>query len=351
MADRIPVRPDLAGLEPYGAPQLDVAVLLNTNETAEPPPPEYLDEVARRIEALQLNRYPDRPHRLLRETIAAQTGLTADRVWAANGSNEILQQLFLAYGGPDRRVVTFQPGYSMYPVIAQVTMTPLAPVDLAADFTLTGAAIDAAVDADGDVVIVTNPNNPTGMTVGADAIRELHERTRALIVVDEAYVEFGGDTALPLLAELPRLAIVRTFSKAFRLAGLRLGYLLAQEWVVEDIRRVRLPYHLDAIKQVAAVTALEMRDAFLDHRRRVAEERERVAGRLGELDGVEPFPSSANFILFRVADPGGVWQRVLDGGVLIRDFSDKPRLDGCLRVTIGTDAENDAFLAALEAAL
>jgi histidinol-phosphate aminotransferase len=345
-ADRVPVRDDLADLTPYGAPQLDVPVRLNTNETAEPPPDGYLEEVGRRIQSLSLNRYPDRPHRELRQGLAERFGVDVDNVWAANGSNEILQQLFQAYGGPGRRAVGVRPGYSMYPVIARVTLTELHEVDLDDDFRWSPEVIDRIADLDPHVTVVANPNNPTGVTVPLDDVEALHERTSGLVIVDEAYVEFGGASAVALLGELPRLVVVRTFSKAFRLAGLRLGYLVARPWVVDDVRRVRLPYHLDAIKQVAAVVALEQESAFLEHRQRVADERDRVAAALGAIEGVRVWPSAGNFLLFRteVAD---LFDRLLARGVLVRDFSDKPRLDGCLRVTIGTSDENDAFLEAM----
>ncbi|MEX1178221.1 MAG: histidinol-phosphate transaminase [Nitriliruptor sp.] len=351
--DRVPRRPDLAGMTPYGAPQLDVPVRLNTNETAEPPPPGYLVEVGRRIQDLELNRYPDRPHRDLRAALGDHHGFDADQVWAANGSNEVLLQLLQAYGGPDRRLLTFRPPYSMYPELARTTMTPCTEVDLDEDFALSVAvATEAVVTVDPDVVFVASPNNPVGTLVGHDAIRALHDRSRALIVVDEAYVEFAPDAAstAPLLSELPRLVVSRTFSKAYRLAGLRLGYLLGPRWVVDDVQTVRLPYHLDAVKQVAALVALEQTPAFLDHRERTAAERDRVHDVLAGREDVQVWPSSANFLLFRtgVAD---LFDRLLERGVLVRDFSRQPRLSGCLRVTIGTADENDAFLGALTASL
>ncbi|HSK21894.1 MAG TPA: histidinol-phosphate transaminase [Egicoccus sp.] len=351
-AERLPVRTDLADVEPYGAPQLDVPVRLNTNETADLPPAGYLDEVARRITSLQLNRYPDRPHHRLREALARRLGLTAAQVWAANGSNEILQQLLQAYGGPDRRAVYVRPGYSMYPELCRTSLTPAVEVDLDDDFRLTPDVARAIAAQDPDLVLVPSPNNPVGTPVGHDAIRTVHDATRALVVVDEAYVEFGAPDAsvLDLVGTLPRLVVVRTFSKAFRLAGLRLGYLAAAEWVVDDVQKVRLPYHLDAIKQVAGLVALEQEADFLDHRQQVADERDRVAAALADLGGVEVWPSAANFLLFRTA-VDDLFTRLLDQGVLVRDFSSKPRLAGCLRVTIGTPTENDAFLAALRHAL
>jgi histidinol-phosphate aminotransferase len=350
---RVPVRSDLRGVEPYGAPQLDVPVRLNTNETAEPPPPAFLEAVTERLRGLELNRYPDRPHRRLREALGARVGLDADRVWAANGSNEILLQLLQAYGGPDRLALHVRPGYSMYPELCRTTLTRAVEVDLDEDFRLPAdVAARAVTEHAPDVVLVPSPNNPVGTPVEHAAIRALHDRSDALVVIDEAYVEFApeGTSALPLLEELPRLVIARTFSKAFRLAGLRLGYLYAAPWVIDDLQKVRLPYHLDAMKQLAGLVALEQESSFLEHRERLAAERDRVVAALRSRGDVEVFDSAANFVLVRTAVPD-LFQRLLDRGVLVRDFSSKPRLAGCLRVTIGTAAENDAYLAALDAAL
>jgi histidinol-phosphate aminotransferase len=351
--DRVPLRPDLEGVAPYGAPQLDVPVRLNTNETAEPPPAGYLAEVGRRIQHLELNRYPDRPHRDLRTALGAPYGIGPDRVWAANGSNEVLLQLLQAYGGPDRRLLTFRPPYSMYPELARTTLTPSTEVDLDERFQLSRDLAAAAVaEHDPDIVLVASPNNPVGTLVPHDAIRALHDGSRALVVVDEAYVEFAPSeaSAVHLLDELPRLVVSRTFSKAFRLAGLRLGYLFASPWVVEDVQTVRLPYHLDAIKQTAALVALDQTPAFLEHRERTAVERDRIHRALDARDDVEVWPSSANFLLLRTAVPD-LFDRLLTRGVLVRDFSRLPRLSGCLRVTVGTTAENDTFLAAITAIL
>lgn len=347
MSARVPVRPDLAGVEPYGAPQLDVPVRLNTNETPHPPPASYLQAVCERAAGLHLNRYPDRPHRELRRALGGLHGLGPERVWCANGSNEVLLQLFLAYGGPDRRMLLFRPGYSAHPLIARVALTPVVEHDLPDDLRLTAeVGADAVTTHAPHVVVVASPNNPTGIAVPLDAVEALHDAGEALVVVDEAYVEFGGDTARVLLERLPRLVVTRTFSKAFRLAGLRLGYLLGQPWVVADLRTVRLPYHLDAVKQAAALVALERRGELLDHIAGVVQERGRVAAELRALPGVEVIPSQANFLLFRTP-VDGVFERLLERGVLVRDFSRAPRLAGCLRVTIGTRDENDAFVAAL----
>ena len=351
--DRVPVRADLADVEAYGAPQLDVPVRLNTNETATPPPAGYLEEVGRRIQGLGLHRYPDRDHSALRAAVGRRHGLAPEQVWAANGSNEILLQLLQAYGGPDRLALTVRPGYSMYPELCRTTLTPSEVVDLDEEFRLAPEAAGRAVaEHDPDLILVPSPNNPVGTPVDHDAIRALHHAGHALVVVDEAYVEFApdGTSVDGLLDELPRLVVVRTFSKAFRLAGLRLGYLLGPEWVVQDVEKVRLPYHLDALTQVAGLVALEQEERFLDHRVAVADERERVAAALRQIPDVEVFASAANFLLFR-SPRTDLFDRLLDAGVLVRDFSTKPRLEGCLRVSIGTPDENDDFLAAMDAAL
>ncbi|MFW5933244.1 MAG: histidinol-phosphate transaminase [Actinomycetota bacterium] len=352
-ASRVPIRDDLAAVTPYGAPQLDAPVRLNTNETAEPPPPAFLTTVAERIQQLELNRYPDRAARGLRTALAARHGLAPERVWAANGSNEVLLQLLQAYGGPGRRALYVRPGYSMYPELCRTSLTPAVEVDLDERFELTVDIAAAAVaEHEPDVVLVPSPNNPVGTPVAAEAIRALHDGSNALLVVDEAYVDFAppGTSVAPLLDELPRLVVVRTFSKAFRLAGLRLGYLLAAPFVVDDVQTVRLPYHLDALTQVAGLVALEQEAAFLEHRGRVAGERERMREHLLARGDVEVAPSVANFLLVR-GPIGGLFERLLEHGVLVRDFSDRPRLEGCVRVTIGTPQENDAFLAALDQVL
>lgn len=351
--DRVPVRDDLTDVEPYGAPQLEVPVRLNTNETASPPPQVYLDEVASRIRSLQLHRYPDRAARLLRARLAETEGLTADRVWAANGSNEVLLQLFQAYGGPGRRMLLFRPGYSAHPLIARVACTATVEHDLPDDFALSPEVAAHAVERHRpDVVVVASPSNPAGVPTPMAAIRALHDHGRALVVVDEAYVEFGTEpSARQLLDELPRLVVTRTFSKAYRLAGLRLGYLLAHRWVVDDVRKVRLPYHLDSITQVAAVTALELREQLLTHIPGVVAERDRLREGLERTAGIaRVWPSQGNYLLFRTRVED-LFERLLAQGVLVRDFSTTPRLEGCLRVTVGTPEENDTFLEALRGAL
>jgi histidinol-phosphate aminotransferase len=352
-----PVRDDLSDVVPYGAPQLDVPVRLNTNETPVPPPPSFLATLADRLSSLELNRYPDRDAVELRDALAAREGLARDRVWVANGSNEVLLQLLQAYGGPGRSALIFRPGYSMYPELCRTTATTAHVVDLEVDGRLTSGVIEGAVSAvvaahAPVVTLLANPNNPTGALIDHETIRALHGAVTGLLVVDEAYVEFApdGSSVRSLLDELPRLVVSRTFSKAFRLAGLRLGYLLAPARVVEDLLRVRLPYHLDAITQLAGLVALEQESAFLDHRQETASQRDRMAAALRVLPGVEVLPSAANFLLLHT-ERTDVFDRLLERGVLVRDLSSAVGRPGTWRVTIGTPQENDIFIEALRAVL
>lgn len=347
------VREDLRDVTPYGAPQLDVPVRLNTNETATPPPEIFAAELAKQLADLPLNRYPDRQHMLLREALAARVGRDAHELWAANGSNEILLQLLQAYGGPKRTLMYPHPSYSMYPELCRTTLTNAVSFPLDSNYRLSVEAAKAAVATHNpDLILVPSPNNPVGTLCTQDAIVALHDSSQALVIVDEAYIEFAAPEAsvLPLVGQLDRLVIVRTFSKAFRLAGLRLGYLIAPTYVVDDLQTVRLPYHLDQIKQVAARTALAHEEAFLTHRQEIASERDRITGVLSERGDVTVYDSAANFFLLRSTVPD-MFTRLLDHGVLIRDFSTVAGLDGCVRVTVGTPEENDRFLEAVTAVL
>lgn len=351
------VRTDLRDVVPYGAPQLDVPVRLNTNETAAPPPEGFLAEVARRLPSLSLNRYPDRDAVGLRRALAEREGLDVAQVWAANGSNEVLLQLLQAYGGPGRAALSFRPGYSMYPELCRTTGTTMHTVDLARDgmlalTTIAGDVARVVAQHDPVVTLLANPNNPTGALVDLDTVRALHDTVHGLLVVDEAYIEFapGGSSARTLLVDLPRLVVSRTFSKAFRLAGLRLGYLLAPARVVEDLQRVRLPYHLDAITQLAGLVAIEQEQDFLGHRQETAEERERVRSAIAGMPGIEVLPSAANFLLTHT-ERTDVFDRLLEHGVLVRDLSSSVGRPGTWRITVGTPEENDRLLVALAAVL
>ena len=349
----LPLRDDLRGRSPYGAPQLDVEFRLNTNENPYPPPPALVADVTQAVAeaAANLHRYPDRDAVALRADLAAylstSTGvaLHTENLWAANGSNEVLQQILQAFGGPGRTALGFEPSYSMHPIIAAGTRTEWAPTPRRADFSLdTAAAAAVLAERKPHVAFVTSPNNPTGGSIPLDELRALIEAAPGLIVVDEAYAEFSSQTsAVTLLAEYPaKLIVSRTMSKAFAFAGGRLGYLAAAPAMVDALLLVRLPYHLSVITQAAARAALRHADETLASVHKLATERDRVVESLRGL-GFQVVPSDANFVLFgQFDDAPATWQAYLDHGVLIRDVG----IPGHLRVTIGTPAENDAFLAA-----
>ncbi|MCU1676616.1 MAG: histidinol-phosphate transaminase, partial [Frankiales bacterium] len=333
----------------YGAPQLDVAVRLNTNENPHRPPDELVEDLARSVTAaaVGLNRYPDREATELRAGLAAYLGhgLTGDQVWAANGSNEVLQQVLQAFGGPGRTAMGFAPAYSMYRLYALGTATGWVAAEPEVDYTFTAAhMVDAVQERQPDVVFVTRPNNPTGTSIGLDVVRAIYDAAPGMVVVDEAYQEFSAEpSALQLLDGRSRLLVSRTMSKAFALAGGRIGYVAASPPVIDALRLVRLPYHLSSLTQAAALAALRHADATLADVKRIIDERERVGARLREL-GLTVVPSDSNFLLFgKFADQSRVWERILDHGVLVRDV----HVDGWLRVTIGLPHENNAFLSAM----
>jgi histidinol-phosphate aminotransferase len=311
-------------------------------------PDGFRDALAVAVRDLGLNRYPDREAEALRARLAELHGCDPGWVWAANGSNEILIQLLQAYGGPGRRVAVFEPTYALHSRLAWVTSSEILPIRIEAPWVIGAADVAEAFSREPDVVFVCSPNNPTGNSQPLDVI-ELVANSSALVVVDEAYVEFGGRSAAALVARYRNMAVVRTFSKAFALAGARIGYCLTSPEVVEDLRRVRLPYHLGAMTQAAGLVALDHHDEALDILDAIRAERDRILDVLPRM-GVETFPSDANFVLFR--PPGSavqVWQGLLDRGVLVRDFSST--IPGCLRVTAGTPEEIDLFLSALEEVL
>jgi histidinol-phosphate aminotransferase len=343
-------RPGLREVGPYDSPQLDVAARLNTNECPLPLPEGFSDDLAAAVRELPLNRYPDGEMRALREALAARTGHGVDGVWTANGSNEILTQLLMAYGGAGRRGGLFEPTYLLHRRLCWLTQTEIAERLLEPPFEIDDGAVAWAGASDADVVFVCSPNNPTGNTQTLNAIRSLAAVSSGLVIVDEAYVEFGGETALPLVAEHPNVAVVRTFSKAFALAGARIGYTLASPEVVGDLQRVRLPYHLSALTQAAGLTALRHEGEAAAGLDAIRAERDRIVGALSEIDGATVFPSKANFVLFQPpGDAKALWQGLLDRGVLVRDLTDV--VPNGLRVTAGTTHEVDLFLKALEEVL
>ncbi|MDG5769234.1 histidinol-phosphate transaminase [Mycolicibacterium fortuitum] len=350
----LPLRENLRGKSPYGAPQLVVPVRLNTNENPHPPTQALIDDVAASVRdaAAELHRYPDRDSVQLRTDLAAYltvaTGvpLTVDNLWAANGSNEILQQLLQAFGGPGRTAIGFVPSYSMHPIISDGTQTEWLQAARAADFGLDmDVAVAAVKERTPDVVFVASPNNPSGQSVPIEDLRRLlQEMTGGILIVDEAYGEFSSQpSAVTLIDEFPtKLIVTRTMSKAFAFAGGRLGYLAAAPAVIDALLLVRLPYHLSVLTQAAACAALRHADDTLGSVATLAAERDRVSAELTRL-GYRVIPSDANFVLFGdFTDAPATWQRYLDKGILIRDVG----IPGFLRTTIGLAEENDAFLAA-----
>jgi histidinol-phosphate aminotransferase len=353
----LPVRDDLVGKQPYGAPQRPEAIQLNVNENPFPPSDALIEDVAKAVAeaTATLNRYPDREATELRADLAAYlsrvTGvpLAVEQVWAANGSNEVLQQVCQAFGGPGRVALGFEPSYSMHPLLAAGTNTGWVAERRAADFTLSAEAAVAAVERHRPAItFLTTPNNPTGTVTGLDVVAAVCAAGAGMVVVDEAYAEFGGTvSAVTLLDRFPRLIVSRTMSKAFSGAGLRLGYLAASSAVVDALRLVRLPYHLSAITQAAARAALAHTDELLGTVEAVKAQRDRMVQGIREL-GLSVVPTEANFLLFGPWDaPATTWQQLLDHGVLVRDVSTGPGLEGWLRVNAGTEQETSAFLDAL----
>lgn len=352
-----PLREELRGIQPYGAPQLDVPVCLNTNENPYGPSDACADDIASSVRAVAtgLNRYPDREHVELRAALAAYLstdtphGIVTEQVWAANGSNEVMLQLLQAFGGPGRTAVSFAPTYSMYPEYARDTHTRWVAGRRGDDFGLDLDAARALVEAERpSVVFLPSPNNPTGTALDPAAIGALCELVGddGIVVVDEAYGEFrrsGVPSALEALPEHRNLVVTRTMSKAFAAAGLRLGYLAADPAICDAIRVVRLPYHLSAVTQAVALAALRHAPELLGYVEALRVERDALVPWL-RAQGLDVADSDANFVLFGTfADRHAVWQGLLDQGVLVREVGP----EGWLRVSIGTPAEMAAFRDAL----
>ncbi|TFC87885.1 histidinol-phosphate transaminase [Cryobacterium sp. TMT4-31] len=349
--DDLPLRANLRGQTPYGAPQLHVPVALNVNENTHPIPPAVAADIAEALaEAiLTVNRYPDREFSPLRDALAGYLGhgLTRDNIWAANGSNEVLQQVLQAFGGPGRSLLGYAPTYSMYSILASGTDTRWIPGGRDADYELSPETAARWVEETSpDIVFLCSPNNPTGTPLSLETIAAVYDATPGIVVVDEAYAEFapdGTDSALTLLPGRERLLVSRTMSKAFAFAGVRLGYLAADPAVTDALRLVRLPYHLSALTQAAAMAALAHTGEMLAMVDDIRVQRDRLVTELTNL-GFSPLRSGSNFVLFGgVSDPHAIFQALLSEGILIRDVG----IPGHLRVSAGTEAETSAFLAAI----
>lgn len=362
-------RDDLGLMAGYHSPQLDVKVKLNTNESPEPPPQAWVAEVAEAARDVVWHRYPDREVGELRSALGELHGVSPDQVLVANGSNEVLQALLLTYAGAARTVATWEPTYALHSHIARITGAGVVSGERDSDFALDLAEVERVVaESSPSVAFLCSPNNPTGVTDTAEQVRQVLEVTSAagcLLVVDEAYAQFAPWSALELVTDSSPLVVTRTFSKTWAMAGARLGYLVGPRWVAEQVSSVLLPYHVDALRQRAGLLALAHHDEMEARVVRLVTERDRVEAALGAR-GVRTWPSGANFVLFRpladsqvaAGDPDAaraigdaVWKALVDRSVLVRNCASWPRLAGCLRVTIGTPAENDAFLDALGEAL
>ena len=365
--ERYAKRDDLRELSGYHSPQVSVDVRLNTNESPIAPPAEFVDAVAAAVRDVQWNRYPDRTAKALREDIAALHGVDADNVFVANGSNEVLQSLLLAYSGAGRNVVTFEPTYQLHSHIARIAGATVVSGRRTADFTLDVEEVTRTCrQYSPSVTFLCSPNNPTGLAESQESIRAAVDATPGIVLVDEAYAQFSPHSALHMVREDARIAVSRTYSKTWSMAAVRLGYLIAPKWMVADLEIVALPYRLDALKQAAGRAALRYVDQMEQAVREVIAQRERLVASMSKLP-LTVWPSQANFILFRpqvgavngassaaVASGSSgraLWQALLDQSVLVRDCSSWDGLTDCLRVTVGTAAENDRFLTALQTAL
>lgn len=343
-------RPGLRDVDQYASPQIDVEARLNTNECPHPLSRAFASDLAETVAAISLNRYPDGQMTDLRTELAALAGHTPEGTWAANGSNEILMQILLAYGGTGSRALLFDPTYAMHARLAWLTDTPLVRLQLSPTFGIGDEEMTAAIESAPNVIFVCSPNNPTGNAHPVASIERLAASSSSLVVVDEAYIEFGGETALPLVSAYPNVVITRTFSKAFALAGARIGYCLGSPSVVEDLKRVRLPYHLSSLTQAAGLTALRHQREAMAILESIRTQRDRIIAALRAMPGLTVFSSEANFVLFVPPRPAAeVWQGLLDRGVLVRDLSSV--VPNALRVTAGAEREIDLFLRSLQEVL
>ena len=349
-----PVRPDLDLTEGYHSPQVEAEVRLNTNESPFAPPDAWREEFLAALEQVSFNRYPDRPATELRQAVAGLHGVSPEEVFCANGSNEVLQCLLLAFGGPGRRALVFEPTYALHAHISHITGTEVVEGSRDDEFQIDPRDAKAVLAAEGpDVTFLCSPNNPTGRNEPPETVVAVCEAAPGLVIVDEAYGQFSASSALELRGPAhPGLVVTRTFSKTWAMAGARLGYLVGDPAVVAACEAVVLPYHLSAQTQLAGLLALRHTPEMEARVARISEERGRVAAALHDLP-VDSWPSDANFILFRPRDQDAddVWRSLLDQSVLIRNCASWDGLRGCLRVTIGTPGENDRFLHALKESL
>jgi histidinol-phosphate aminotransferase len=348
------IKPAVREIEAYTLPAREAPVKINQNENPWDLPEAVKRRVLDRALVRPWSRYPDFDPRELTEALARFSGWRPDGVLAGNGSNELIEALLLVTVGPGTRVVIPEPTFTLYALLTRILGGEAVRVPLTAELDYdTGALVRVRRESEAAVTIVCTPNNPTGTTLSRDGIDRVCRASDGLVVVDEAYHEFGGETAVSLLEEHPNLVVFRTFSKAMALAGLRVGYLLSSPEIVREVNKARLPYNLNFFTQSAALAALEERTVLEEMVRRLVEERERLLERLGDVPGVRAWPSQANFFLLELlgASPRAVFDALYRRGVLVRDVSSYPMLSRCLRISVGTPEENETFLHALGTAL
>ena len=350
-----PAAPQLADIEPYDPKYIPADVMISANENSADVPFELRREIEREIRRVAFNRYPDPLANDLRDLIAEANGLDRDQVLMSNGGDELLFGLALAWGGPGRKFLNMPPTFSVYKNNAQLTNTTIVDVPRLPDFSIDeDAVIERLQQGDIDYTIVTSPNNPSGNRVHTAFVKRMLEAADTLVMVDEAYFEFSRHTVRHLLERYDNLVILRTFSKAFSLAGVRMGYVFGSADVLREFKKVRQPYSVDAVSQAIARVVYENRAQFEKGIDQIIAERSRLLKELGDMPDVTVYPSDSNYVLFRLPagiDAGQVWQRLLDAGVLVRDFSRSPGLENCLRVSIGSPEENTRFLEELGKAL
>jgi histidinol-phosphate aminotransferase len=346
-------REQIQAMAGYHSPQVDVPVRLNTNESPFPPPDGWVEALSQVVSSIEWNRYPDRSAEELRDVIAARHGVDPSMVFVANGSNEVLQTILLTYAGHGRTVATFEPTYQMYAQIARVTGAEVVVGERRADMTLDVHEIERVMQKNKpSVTFLCNPNNPTGLVEPRENLDVLLQQATGIVVVDEAYAEFADWSAMDLVAENRPRAVTRTFSKTLSMAALRVGYVVAPTWMVEQLNIAVLPYHLDSFKQAATIAALSFTKEMEERVLLIKSERTRIEEQLSA-HNIQVWSSGSNFVLFRPQSRPAkqVWEALLNDGVLVRDCSSWARLDGCLRVTVGTPEENSLFLQAITKAL
>lgn len=340
----------VAGLTAYDPEHIDARINLSANENGYGLPPAIRERLTGLVAGLEINRYPDPGARELREAIGARHGVDPRSIAVGNGGDELLQALLLAYGGAGRTAAAFTPTFVMYDIISRTTGTKFVPLARNEDYDVPVVAAALVQTTGADIVFICSPNNPTGNTVSREAVAEIAGATGGLVVIDEAYQEFSRETVLDMIGEYRNLLVLRTFSKAFALAGLRVGYMIGDPEVVENINKVRLPYNVNVFSQAAAASLMRDPGTLPEIISEIISERGRLASAIGALDGYAVFPSQSNFLLVRCAQNGtDIWRGLLEARILVRNFSRTPGLENCLRITVGTKEENDAVIGALTA--